>query len=446
MSKRFAESVDLEDILRCKYMKSTLKNNKYAEKLLRDYCLLKGYNYDIEMNSEKWDQILCLFYASLKKFDGTTFNSSSLKSIRYSISRLLHQKLNNDILKDASFVKSNEVFSALMKKLKNEGKGSSKHFNVVEKEDLQKIQELNASSPVELQWKVWVSIMLHFLNRGMENMHNLMKNDLIINEDANGKKCLRLRDFLTKNHQGTNNKPSTEAVMYSTLDDNCPVALIEHYMTKLNPKNEYFWQKPKLNVNCEASVWYHNQKIGVNKISKFMTDISLHLKMSRKYTNHCLRATGITTLGKNFQDTEISSFSGHKSLNALSIYKRTSNEIKESMSGMLHNSIFEGSSKSLTSLPDIQIKKVIPSQSTSSPKDNVDGEVFTSIDINETIPSKLTNLTENRDQLDEWVNEIDLDNLVPAQQVLQPQHALQSLFSNCSNISIGVVNINWNQK
>ncbi len=70
-----------------------------------------------------------------------------------------------------------------------------------------------------------------------------------------------------------------------------------------------------------------------------MSDISSLLPLSLRYTNHSLRATAITVLGEKFQDTDVSTVSGHKSISNLVIYKTTSLEKKKEMSAHLHRAI-----------------------------------------------------------------------------------------------------------
>lgn len=347
MTKRFAD-VDMNEILLSKYAKSTMKTNSYVENLLKNFCDIKEFNYENELSLSVWNDVLSHFYASVRKEDGESFNTASLKSIRYSVARVLKDKLSTDIITDVAFTKSNEIFTALLKKMKNDGKGSTHHHDVIEEEDLKKLKEMPTNTPTLLQWKTWTTIMLHFLNRGNENIKDMKKSDLHI-EIEGDKKVIRLRDFKTKNHQGMSSQASTEAVIYSNGTDNCPVSLIEMYLSKLNPINENLWQKPKQRFS--KSEWYCNQSVGINKMSTFMKEIAKYLGMSKVYTNHCLRATGITSLARGFQDTDIASFSGHKSLNALAIYKRTPNKTKEFMSQNLHQCIYGENVAIGTNLP-----------------------------------------------------------------------------------------------
>lgn len=150
---------------------------------------------------------------------------------------------------------------------------------------------------------------------------------------------IHLRDYMTKNHREGDTTKSTEAFIVQTGDLRCPVALIRHYLSLLNADNPFLWQKPNASYGADpTSKWYCNSKIGENTMAKMMGRISTLCNLSRQYTNHCVRATAITVLGRSYQENDIRTLSGHKSVNALGIYKRTSNETMTSMSLTLHNS------------------------------------------------------------------------------------------------------------
>lgn len=59
----------------------------------------------------------------------------------------------------------------------------------------------------------------------------------------------------------------------------------------------------------------NKQNVGKNKIYNLMSNLSKHLKLSKKYTNHSLRVTHITVLKENgFNNCEIAANTGHKSI------------------------------------------------------------------------------------------------------------------------------------
>jgi hypothetical protein len=117
------------------------------------------------------------------------------------------------------------------------------------------------------------------------------------------------------------------------------VECIEFYLAKLNLINKYLWQRPKMNFDNASPIWYDNSKVGVNKVSTFMKILSGIAGLSKVYTNHTPRATCITILGRSFKDTDVATHSGHKSLSAMAIYKRTSEKTKQAMSNVLASTL-----------------------------------------------------------------------------------------------------------
>ena len=60
-----------------------------------------------------------------------------------------------------------------------------------------------------------------------------------------------------------------------------------------------------------------------------MSSISKELKLSQKYTNHCIRATAVSLLDEsNFDARHIMRVSGHKSESSIRSYSRRLSEVK----------------------------------------------------------------------------------------------------------------------
>jgi hypothetical protein len=336
MTKRFSNEVDMEDLLASKYAKKTDYMNKYAWNLLTSFATSKNIEPDYTCK-ESIDSLLCDYFRTVKKEDGSLFTLSSFITVRYAIARNLKDKYGMDIVKDHSFVKSNDVFDAMKMKLKKEGKALVHHYPIIEEEDLNRIASMSIEDPIFLQYKVWFTLHLHFVLRGRENLADLLQSDIII-FSQNGVEKVMMKDTLTKNHR-SDSQPSTSAVMTATEDCSCPVDLIKLYLSKLNKDLPALWQKPKSSYPLKSDSWYCKQKVGINIVTQFMKRLSSHIQLTREYTNHSVRATAITLLGRVFQDTEVASFSGHKSLASLGIYKRVSEKIKTSMSNALSSAI-----------------------------------------------------------------------------------------------------------
>ena len=71
----------------------------------------------------------------------------------------------------------------------------------------------------------------------------------------------------------------------------CPVLSFEKYVSRLNPKNEHLFQRPKKAVDESDEVWYANMVVGQRTLREEMMKLSIEGKLSCVYTNHSIRAT-----------------------------------------------------------------------------------------------------------------------------------------------------------
>ena len=195
-------------------------------------------------------------------------------------------------------------------------------------------------SPISLQRKVQFDLRLYFARRGCENMEKMEKNHFKLEFDKKQEVwfVMKSKDELTKNHQEIGEIIS--GLMPENRDDRmCPVRSYRKYMEHLNPDNKFLWQKPLQNPKT-PDVWYGLQYYGKNTLGKFMGEVSTNCNLSRHYTNHSIRVTGITVLTRmKFSPSEIMSVSGHKSVQSLTNYQRTKPKQKIQMGDVLHQSM-----------------------------------------------------------------------------------------------------------
>ena len=106
-----------------------------------------------------------------------------------------------------------------------------------------------------------------------------------------------------------------EARMYARPGDvMCPVASFKGYLEKLHPDLDALWQRPLESFDQEQTVWFYKTPLGKNALGVFMSQISKIGGLSQIYTNHCVRATSITTLDNaGVAARHIMRASGHKS-------------------------------------------------------------------------------------------------------------------------------------
>ena len=221
--------------------------------------------------------------------------------IRFGLQRHFPLQKELDIISDGEFSKSNQIFEAAIVELKRQGFGKVDHHIPISKEDPEKIQSsYNPSSPdpKSLQQVVWFNIVFHLISRGRENLRLLTKESFAVQVDAAGKK------FKT----------------------------FELYLSKLNPTLSCLWQRPRATEHFSHSdeVWHCNVPLGKNALGTFMSSISKELKLSQKYTNHCIRATAVSLSDEcNFEARHIMRVSGHKSESSIRSYSRRLSEVKQ---------------------------------------------------------------------------------------------------------------------
>lgn len=155
----------------------------------------------------------------------------------------------------------------------------------------------------------------------------------------------KVQDELTKNRKDTDQEIVT-GFMPQLLDNNgyphkmCPVRSFENYIAHLNPKCKRLWPRPK-SREPNSVVWFKNRPVGHGPIDSFMSDLSALCNLSQRYTNHCIRVTGVTTLRRgHFNEKQVMSVTGHRSVQSLAIYQRVRSNEKIRMGMCLTFSLF----------------------------------------------------------------------------------------------------------
>ena len=129
------------------------------------------------------------------------------------------------------------------------------------------------------------------------------------------KRQKRTKDLITR--------PQREALhdnhhIISAMPGNilCPVESFKCYLALLNHEENSFFQYPNKKLNG-----FNNAPIGKNSIGSMMKDISEAAKLSKIYTNHCIRKTTATAMKRQgFDLNQISHVTKHKNLDSLKHY------------------------------------------------------------------------------------------------------------------------------
>lgn len=180
-----------------------------------------------------------------------------------------------------------------------------------------------------LQEKVQFDIRFYFARRGAENMSEMQVDtfQLIYDADAKVKYVKKVKDEITKNHKDVDKEIITGFMPEIPGNSLCPVKSFEKYVSHLHPEGTSLWQAPIRNP--PTNVWYGPKPTAQYRMKNFMQNLSKAAGLSRKYTNHDIRVTGCSILTRaKYTNKQISSISGHRSMESLAIYQRVSKDEK----------------------------------------------------------------------------------------------------------------------
>ena len=177
----------------------------------------------------------------------------------------------------------------------------------------------------------------------------------------------------------------------------------------------------------------------------------MNAKLSRKYTNHSIRVTGASILSRcKFNDKEVMSMTGHKSVQSLTIYQRVQSKTKMNMSKVLHKSLSTDDDTLINSVQaPIQQKQILqssPKKAIEAPQENINKE--TAI-----IPLEPTFEDDGLDDID-WLkvlcdaenqntNDMQMHSKENSMSTMMMQQRNSPMFANCK---IGNININITKK
>ena len=124
------------------------------------------------------------------------------------------------------------------------------------------------------------------------------------------------------------------------VGDHCHVNILDKYIKKLPEevkRQDFFYARPrtKLPKNPDEP-WYAPVPAGRNILSPMLKDMCFEAGIHGHKTNHSLRATGASELFEaGVPEKIIKERTGHKSLDALRTYERTTSEQQKAVSNFL---------------------------------------------------------------------------------------------------------------
>ena len=158
-------------------------------------------------------------------------------------------------------------------------------------------------------------------------MTQLNKDSFLFLTDSDGREYgIVNQQTLSKNIKASLSKMDfsniSQARLYDKPEDRkkCPLTALKIYLSKIPEENKKLF--PMISKNNAR--WYcTNRCLGKNALGMMMKNISKQAKLSKSYTNHCVRVTVISELSEQgFTADEIATHTGHKKSDSVLGYIR----------------------------------------------------------------------------------------------------------------------------
>lgn len=185
---------------------------------------------------DELDQTLQLFYAEVRKADGSNYKLDSLCTMLEALDRHLHEnRAKFSIVKDQDFEKSRKLLNGKAIDPRQQWKGKRKNkadaFTPSKEEQLWTKKPLGADMPQSINRTMYFTISQHFGTRGSQEHHQLQVQDLKFVCDPQTDQTLFVEwvEGPTKTCQGGLTKMDRRLPQkrFATGDERCPVKLLE---------------------------------------------------------------------------------------------------------------------------------------------------------------------------------------------------------------------------
>ena len=350
---------DVESARRAGVPKKTQADTKYCMRLWNEWRIHRNSTCtaiaetvpdDItQMECETLQYWMCRFVLEVRKKDGSVYLANTIHHLCCGVMRYVKEcgKHELDIFRDPAFAKLRATLDSEMKRVQSLGIGTKKRqaepLTDEEEELLWQTGQLgDHSSQTLVDTMVFMNGVYFALRSGAE--HRNLRHDppqIELVERPGERAYLKYTEDISKNHPGglKGRKHNPEVVHHHETTNNisrCFVRLFKLYQSKCPPDRpaSAFYLKPL--KNPRGAYWYAVQPIGHDKLNNTVARICKAAGIQGFKTNHSLRATAATRLYHAGVDEQIiMETTGHRSLDGVCSYKRTSAQQKESISDIL---------------------------------------------------------------------------------------------------------------
>lgn len=275
-----------------------------------------------------------------------------------------------DFFSDSEFHDFKRSLDAEMKRLQGKGIGSSKRqAEILTREEEDKLWReglLGDTTPQQLLDTLIFYNGLYFaLRSGREHRQLRLHPCQIQLIEIDGERSyLKYTEDTSKNRpgglKGRKMKPKV-VIQYSNSDnpEKCIVRLFKKY-TSLCPDEATALYLQPANKPTDAK-WYTSKPLGHNTLSKTISRLCKSAGIEGFKTNHSLRATAATRLYELGVDEQmVMERTGHRSLEGVRSYKRTTSKQQQDVSDLLSNKIVEKPTNQQLQMPPHHQQQQMP--------------------------------------------------------------------------------------
>lgn len=358
-------SEEIESFMEGECPRNTTKNNEWAvrnfeawrgarnKRFSEDLCPDTDKLFDDKKVACQW---LCRYVSETRKSDGTEYTPRSLYLLLGALQRhlrKLHPDQELNLFSDPAFKPLRNTCDSIFKQLHSKGIGAETKatpvFTAESEAKLWDTKVLSMDTPKGLLRAVFFYNGKNFCLRGGAEQRGLkisqFRKEVV---QINGRDVCSYvyHEFGSKNRQGgfnSLNSDNKSVRQYeNTIGAICHVKILDKYLQKIPDEarsaDNFYLTPVAVLPSDSAKPWFTKVPVGKNSLNKMLKEMCQEAGFSQTYTNHSLRAYGATTLfhGK-VPEKIIQQRTGHKSLNALRQYERTTETQLLDVSNVLSN-------------------------------------------------------------------------------------------------------------
>ena len=303
-----------------------------------------------ELSHQELDHWLTRFILEVRKKTGEEYPPNTVHHICCGLMR--HLRWNGqpciDFFSDPTFASFKASLDSEMRRLQEKGAGSkNKQAEVLTEEEEEILWEkglLGGATPQSLlDTMVFYNGLYFALRSGKE--HRQLRFDpcqITLVQPAGERSYLKYVEDVSKNRPGgiKGRRVKPKVVQHhanSTNPERCFVRLFQKYqqLTPTDRPSHAFYLQPLHNPT--EACWYSKKPLGYHTLSNTVAHLCKAAGISGYKTNHSLRATAATRLYESGVDEQlVMERTGHRSLDGVRSYKRTSDTQRRELSDILN--------------------------------------------------------------------------------------------------------------